>query len=189
MKRGIVIGLTGRIAAGKGAIVEFLKEKGFEYCTVSQVIREEAKLRGIEITRNTLQNLGNEVRQAEGGGAWMRKIIEKVDLSKNFIIDGIRNPGEIEELCKLDNFFLISVDAPVGIRFRRVLERGKDSGPKDSEGFLKIDNRDFKEEDSLGQQVGKCMKCADFHLFNVSTLANFYKQIIDVYNEILTKSK
>ncbi len=177
----MIVGLTGRIASGKGQIVEFLKSKDFQYFTISQVVREEAAKKGIPIERKNLQDLGNEIRHNEGKNAWIKRLILKLDKSKNCIIDGIRNPGEIEELRKLDNFFLISVDAPQKVRFDRLLKRKKPSDPKTWEDFLEIDKRDFQEDDPLGQQVGKCMKQADFKIINDSDIDKLNKKIEEIF--------
>ena|SRR3989344_6783288 len=182
----MLIGLTGRIASGKEQIAEYLKTKGFEYTTISRIIREEAAKINIPITRESLQDLGNLIRKYEGNGAWIKRIIQKTNLEKNYIIDGIRNPGEILELKKVPRFILVSVDAPQKIRYERVLSRGKPSDPKTWEEFVKIDERDFgKGEPEDGQQVGKCMALANYHLANDSTLENFKRKIEDIYTEII----
>jgi len=176
----VIIGLTGRIASGKGEVAEFLKKKGFKYYTISQKIRETAAIIKLPIKRESLQDLGNLVRKHEGAGAWIKRIIaENLNDIKNrdYLIDGIRNPGEIEELKKTGNFVLVSIDAPFEIRYERVLKRNKDSDPKEYEEFVKIDARDFGEENQEGQQVGKCMAMANFHLVNDSTLEEFKRKI------------
>ena len=180
----MIIGLTGRIASGKGEVAEFLKKKGFEYYTISQKIRETAAKINLPIKRESLQDFGNLIRKYEGNGAWIKRIIAGMDLSGNFIIDGIRNPGEIEELKKTGNFILISVDAPLEIRYRRALSRNKESDPKEWNEFVKIDSRDFGEENSEGQQVAKCMEMADFHLMNDSAIEELAGKIEDVYKKI-----
>ena len=184
----MLIGLTGRIGAGKGVIVDYIKEKGFKYYTLSQVVREEAAKRGIDVSteegRGKLQDLGNLIRQQEGPGAWVKRILSKIEGSEDYIIDKIINPAEIEELRKTGDFYLISVDAPQEDRFQRVLKRDKDSDPKEWEAFLEIDNRDFGEEDPLGQQVGKCMELADYSLVNDSTWEIFQEKIKELCEKI-----
>src|SRR3990172_8242727 len=181
----MLIGLTGRIASGKGEIAEYLKKKGFEYCTISQVVRAEAAKINLPITRDSLQDIGNLIRKHHGSGEWIKRLIRGLDLSKNNTIDGIRNRGEIKELRKTKDFCLISVDAPVEIRYQRVLQRDKASDPKEWEEFLKTDERDFGQNESeKGQQVGECMKLADFHLINDSTKEEFHKKIEEVYKII-----
>lgn len=184
----MIIGLTGRISAGKGIIKEFLEKIGFGYYTLSNVIREEAAVRGIRITRKNLQDLGNEVRNNEGAGVWVKRIVEKLESGKNYIIDGIRNPGEVDELKKIKNFFLIAVDAPQEKRYERLRLRAKPSDPKTWEGFLEIDIRDFGEDDPLGQQVCKCMEMADFFIFNNSNVEVLMKRVKEIFNEIEKKN-
>ena len=78
----MLIGLTGRIASGKGQIVEYLEKKGFEYYTISKVVREEAAKINIPITRESLQDVGNLIRRYEGSGGWIKRLIQRLDLSK-----------------------------------------------------------------------------------------------------------
>jgi len=56
-----------------------------------------------------------------------------------YIVDGIRNPGEIDELIKInqgeDKFYLISVDAPREKRFEWIIKRARSSDPKTYKDF------------------------------------------------------
>ena len=47
----MLIGLTGRLACGKGFVADILKELGFDYITVSNIVRKEAARLGIPILR------------------------------------------------------------------------------------------------------------------------------------------
>ena len=182
----MLIGLTGRIAGGKGVISDFFREKGFEYLSLSQEVREEAQKRGIAHERKKLQDLGNLMRKEEGSGVLARRIIKKIDKSKDYIIDGIRNAGEIEELKKVfkNKFYLISVDAKLDLRWRNLQGRGKESDPKTFEEFLKADKRDFEENLENGQQVKKCMSLADYSLLNNGTIEELMKKLKILYKKI-----
>lgn len=165
----MIVGLTGSLAAGKGVVSDFLKEKGYAYLSLSNEVREVAKERGIELNRDNLQNLGNQLRKEHGNGVLAKFAIDKIRDNQytDVIVDGIRNPAEVEELRKLGNFVLISVDAPKDIRFKRLVERNRESDPKNWEGFMRIDNKDKGiGEEEYGQGVGKCMEMADFRLVN-----------------------
>ena len=179
----MLIGLTGRIASGKGIVADYFIEKGFRYFSLSQEVREEARRRGIEITRKNLQDLGNEIREKEGAAAWAKRIKKKIRPG-NYVIDGIRNPAEVKELLKLPDFKLISVDSPQEIRYKRVISRAKGSDKKTWEGFLEMDNRDFGENSESGQQVGRCMEMAEFKILNDSDLDNLYKKLNGICVEI-----
>jgi dephospho-CoA kinase len=47
----VIIGVCGRIGAGKEALTSFFREKGFVYFETSAIIKEELSKIGIEITR------------------------------------------------------------------------------------------------------------------------------------------
>ena len=181
----MIIWLTWRIAAGKWVVAEYMKEKWFEYFTVSQMVREEAAKRWVEITRYNLQTIGNEIRAECWLWAWMKRILERMQPDKDYLIDGIRNPWEVLELQKTKDFYLFSIDADQELRFERVLSRSKESDPKTREKFLEIDNRDFGIwEPQDGQQVGKCMEMANFHIQNNGDLEEYIHQINTSFNSI-----
>ena len=54
----MIIALTGTIASGKGEVADYLKKKSFQYFMYSDVLRDVAKARGIEPTRENLHKLG-----------------------------------------------------------------------------------------------------------------------------------
>ena len=182
----MLIGLTGRIAAGKGVISEFFKEKGFEYLSLSQEVRAEADKRGITHKRKNLQDLGNSLRNEEGSGVLAKRIIEKINRDKNYLIDGIRNTREVEELRKQfkEEFYLISVDANLNLRWRNLQKRGKESDPKTFEKFLEADKRDFEENLENGQQVKECMKRANYNILNNGTIDELNEKVEKIYKEI-----
>ncbi len=183
----MIIGLTGSLSAGKGVISDFLKEKGFVYLSLSDELREIAKERKIEITRKNLQDLGNWLRENFGSEILAKKVCNKIQNQeyKIVIVDGIRNPAEIKVLRNLKNFYLISVDAPQEIRFKRIVERNRESDPKTWEEFLVVDNRDKGVgEFETGQAVGKCMQEADFSLINSGSLGDIKEKVRELYDEI-----
>ncbi len=182
----MLIGLTGRIAAGKETLTDFLRKKGFVYLETSKMLAEELKKRGLEINRWNMQNLGDELREKDGAGALMKMLLKKTEPNKDYIFDSLRNAGEAEFLRNnVKDFFLIAVDAPQKLRFERILRRNKASDPKTWEEFLKIDNRDFFDETNpMGQQVGKCMEVADFKITNDADLEKSMKEIEDVWEKI-----
>lgn len=186
----MIIGLTGTISSGKGVVAEFLKSKDMVYLSLSDEVREEARNRKIELTRENLQNLGNEMREREGKGVLAKRVIKKIKSQKysKAVVDGIRNPEEVNELRKLSKFFLVAVDAPREIRFKRMASRNRESDPKTWEEFLKIDNRDFgQNEAASGQQVGKCMEMADFKIVNDLTIDKFNEKVNGLIKEIERK--
>ena len=181
----MIIGIVGPIASGKSVLSEILIAGGFIRFSLSDEVREEAREQKIPIERKHLQDLGNLMREKFGKGYWMQRIIKKMQEDKNYIIDGIRNPGEIEELEKLKDFILIGVNAPLEKRFEWIITRNKDSDPKTLDGVKVIDARDRgKGEEKHGQQVDKCYSLADYYIENDGSLDDSYKKCEKLIEEL-----
>ncbi len=186
----MIIGLTGTLSSGKGVVSDFLGEKGFVYLSLSNELRELAQKERITITRKNLQDLGNEYREKYGVGFLAEQINKRIKREelKNVVVDGIRNPGEVSVLKKYKDFFLVSVDAPKEVRFKRMVERDRESDPKTWEGFILVDNRDLGiGEIETGQAVEKCMGFSDYTLINDGNLEEIKSKIEDLYEKIERK--
>ncbi len=187
----MIIGLTGSLAAGKGVVANFLKKKGFVYLSLSDELREIMKENKIQLTRENLQNWGNKLREEQGSEVLARRVSEKIKNQeyKRAIIDGIRNPAEVDFFEKnLKNFFLVSVDASSKIRFERMASRNRESDPMEWNDFVRADKRDKGVgEKASGQGVAKCMKKAKFVLMNEGSLEEVEKKIEKLYGDILNK--
>jgi len=190
----MIIGLCGRVAAGKETLTQFLRDKGFIYFETRQIIIEELKKLGLELSRENMQNWADDLRVKEGVGAIMKIMLNKakLDKTKHYIFDSLRNAGEAEFLRKElgeNNFFLIGVDAPQKLRFERIISRNKPSDPKNWEDFLKMDDRDhFDFSNIMGQQTGKLLHIADFVIVNDSNLESSIKRIEEIWDKISEKS-
>lgn len=182
MSKKIYLGVVGQIACGKGVLVDHLKEKlGFISFSLSSILHDDLKKRGItEFNRKTLQDMGDELRRRFGSAALAKRAIKILSKQKTdrIIIEGIRNPGEIEYLKKMPNFFLIGVKAKRDLRFQRLLKRGKAWDPQTYADFLTVDRRDLGVgQEKVGQQVGRCLKYCDFILTNNKDINDFQRKI------------
>jgi dephospho-CoA kinase len=180
-KQKIYIGVVGQIASGKEVFAEYLiKKYGFCTFSLSTVLHQELTKRGVtQFTRKTLQDIGDEMRQKYGDAILAKRAIEILNNDKrSVVITGIRNPAEVKYFRTIKNFILAAVYAQRKVRFRRVLRRGKPWDPKTWKQFYKIDRRDFGiGQEKSGQQVGVCIKMADYTLTNNKDLESFYGKI------------
>ncbi len=189
MSTHLYVGLVGSLAAGKGVVADYFKKNfGFVSFSLSFIVHDELRKRGVtEFTRKTLQDLGDELRSKEGSGALAKRAISilKKEGSTRVMVEGIRNPGEVEYLRKLPNFVLIAVDATKAVRYKRVVERGKPWDPKSWDEFLVVDGRDHMDEkNAKGQQVARCMGMADFVIENNKDLDHLYHEVERVVQAI-----
>ena len=185
----MLIGIAGRPAAGKETLTGFLRDKGFIYNETSKLLSRELQKQDKKITRTNMQDLADSWREKDGVGGVMKKLLEILDLDKNNIIDSLRNAGEAEFLKNnVKDFVLIAVDATIELRFKRTLERGKQSDPQTWEEFVKVDERDnFDKDNPMGQQTGRLIEIADFIIINDSYLDKSMKQVEEIWEKIKEK--
>jgi len=172
----MIIGLTGANASGKGEAAGYLKSKGFEYYSLSDILREEAGRRKIEPSRENLIKLGNELRKEKGASVLADLAVKKIKDKKDCVVDSIRNPFEIKALRKLKGFTLIGIDAPAEIRFKRAMERKRQGDPETIEDFIEKEKKE-NTQSSTSQQLENCLKSADILIVNNSSLENLHKKI------------
>lgn len=185
----VYVGVVGQIAVGKGVLVEYLLKKlGFVSFSLSSILHEELKKRGInEFTRETLQDIGDQLRKRYGDDVLARRAIEvlKKHGEKHVVIEGIRNPGEIEFLKKNPAFILIGVKASRELRFNRLQQRAKPWDPKNWSDFVKVDRRDLGVgQKKSGQQVGKCLAYCDYVLTNNKDKKDFERKVKELMKKV-----
>jgi len=190
----LCIGLTGRMAAGKGEAVRILEELGFRYISLSDIVRREAALRSQEtgargetVSRHAMQDIGNRLRAEGGAGVLGRRVREAVEAGTEarWVIDGIRNPAEVRELRSIRGFLLIGIACSVPTILERMRKRGRASDSVAEEELRAALDREWgRGEPEDGQQVGPTMALADFTVANDGTLAEFRSRLGAVLKEI-----
>jgi len=185
----MMIGLTGKNGSGKGEVARFLKERGFEYHSLSDVLREELKKKKKPLTRDNLIAAGNQLRQAYGPDILAKRILEKIEIDRNYIIDSIRHPAEAKALKARDPFTLLNVTASPKVRFARLKKRKRESDPKTFKDFLKLERVEAKSGIGSNQQLDQTLKLADYTLNNSSSLEALHKAIAKRVMTLAQKKK
>ena len=182
----LIIGITGTLGAGKGTIVEFLtKEKGFAHFSVRASIAEEIIRRGMDVNRDSMVLVANDLRKNNSPSFITDCLFEKaLSLGKNSIIESIRTPGEVYSLRKKGGFYLFAIDADPEIRYRRISLRNSETDKVSFETFLENEQREMESPDPNAQNIGKCMELADFKLWNNGTMEQLNRQIEEVLMKI-----
>jgi dCMP deaminase len=181
----MIIGLTGRNCAGKGIIADFLQEIGFMYYSLSDVIRDEITKNGEQVTREKLIHKGKELRSVFGNAVLAERIQERLDIEKNYVIDSIRHPAEIEALKRNKYFVLLAVTASPEVRFKRIKHRGRESDPTTLEQFIAFEKREEENEESGGQQLRLCISKAYYAIENDSTIEELRGKLKELILKLL----
>ena len=183
----MIIGLTGANASGKGTIAKHLVRKGFAYYSLSDELRKLLSKRKIPSTRDNLIEGGKYYRKHYGRGYLATIVVNKIK-GKKVVIDSIRNLGEVNELRKLRNFFLVAVDAPVKIRFQRARKRMSKRDQKSLSEFVAKEKEELRGT-GVEQQILACMKKADARIDSRYGYKNLYKKIDATLSRIKAKVK
>lgn len=173
-KKGRLIGLTGTNGAGKGEVAAFFRKKGYAYFSLSDLIRDELKKKGKQASRDNLIQMGNRLREKFGPDILARLVMKKI--MGKAVIDSIRNPKEIEYLRMQKNFILLAIDSPVELRYERVKKRGRVESASTLQEFIEKEAEEMTNR-KKAQQLGNCMRLADFKIDNNDTLESLYQKL------------
>jgi len=185
----VLIGLTGRIGAGKGEVAKFLESLGFEYRSLADILRREIRKKGKKITRERLILEGTQLRARYGLGILAQRVLRTLKPDKNYVVDSIRNPAEVELLKSRDDFFLMNLTASPRLRFRRILNRGRENDPKTYREFLATEKKEYRSKNPAAQQLKATERLADHLLPNDGTLPLLHDRVRRLLLKIAKKKR
>lgn len=187
----MILGIAGLNASGKDTAAEYLKTKGFFLFSLSDVIREECRVRGQELTRENLIALGGTLRKEHGNSYLAREALRTIAARGiiNAVLVSIRHSEEAQELKKNSDFYLIVIEAPIEVRYQRAAERRREGGEEQSfEEFKKLE-QDERVSRNADQQLDKVIAMADATITNGGSLEQLYAKLDAYIDEIKTKEK
>lgn len=169
----MVVGVTGRIGAGKTSVARYLSEAHrFSYVRYSQVL-SEWKAKDPD-SKGHLQAIGWEVM---GGGMQAElnaRLIEQIPPTSDCAVDGLRHPIDFDSLTKIfaRRFYLLYIDCPQEIRWERLKARFADHAE-----FCRADSHPVEEQ--IETLRSKAFKSID----NDSTLQELFCKVDNVLKE------
>jgi len=126
-----IIGLSGTNGSGKDTVGLLIAEKyHYLFISVSDLLREECRRRGLEVARENLRAISAEWRREFGLGVLVDKAVEFAENAPEkydgVIASPMRNVGEAQRLKDLGGT-LIWVDANPKLRYERIqsADRGR----------------------------------------------------------------
>lgn len=186
----MIIGITGTLGAGKGTVVEFLKEKGFKHYSVREFLIKEMNNRGIEINLNNMAQIANTIRTENSPSYIIEKLYEKASQEGgNSIIESIRTPGEAEFLRQKKYFYLLAVDADPKIRYSRIISRQSEIDNISFDEFLEAEKKQMFSVSPYEQNLSVCISQSDFKLVNNKDLEFLKYHLNEILKKILSEKK
>ncbi len=167
-----VIGICGLARSGKDTVADYIEsEYGFQKFVMSDVLRDELVKRGRDVSKRTMLELGNELRDSKGADVVAQMIYEHCRCFDKITVVGFRSPLEVEFFKrKACEFFLVDVRSPESSRVKRA-HGGEDVASRDNDDILK-------------KGLDGVFSMATIVVENDSTLDDLHMRVDEVMREI-----
>jgi dephospho-CoA kinase len=164
MKLVIVTGMPG---AGKSEVAEAFKNAGIRVIIMGDVIRDEARSRGLEPSPEITKQIMLELREQNGMGAVALRCVNRLKAMEEdvVVVEGCRSIAEVDVFDDFaDEVTITGVHAPPKLRYERLCKRCREDAPPSWEVFRERDLREL----SVG--LGGVIALSDIMLVNDGTL-------------------
>ena|SRR5258708_1115891 len=168
-EKRLVIGIAGRIGAGKTSAAKYLNTKhGFQYLRYSEVLAEWQGV-GSE-DKAQLQRVGREVMVSGMQPELNRRLVAQILPDSDAAIDGLRHPVDQESLSKAfpSSFRLLYIESGAERRWEHVNGKGR---------YTRREIFDGADLDLVEQQIESLRPKAKVVLRNEGSLQALYTAI------------
>ena len=93
------------------------------------------------------------MREKFGPGILAERILNNLENDRNYVIDSIRNPHEVEVLRRRSDFALLALDADETIRLERSRKRGRENALQTLRQFIAEEARELDSNNPANQQL------------------------------------
>ena len=166
-----VVCVTGMPGCGKEEVLAVAKDLGFSIVRMGDVVREEARRRGLPITDAAVGGMAHAEREAHGFGIWAERTLPRIH-GERVIVDGLRGRAELDVFRKAfgEALVVLAVHASPKTRHERMLRRKRTD---DAVTIEAVRARDLRE---LSWGLGDVIATADIMVVNESSLDEFRRQ-------------
>ena len=162
----VIVGMPG---SGKAMASRVARDLGYPVLVCGDVIREEAKKRGLPPTPENIGILMLKIREEEGRAIVASRLIPRIQAQDSYVVvvEGARNIEEIDELRKHYDVRTLAIHASPSTRFSRLKSRGRSDDPKNWKDFIIRDQREI----NVG--IGRLIATADRMIVNEGSVQEF----------------
>jgi len=178
-----VIVIVGMPGSGKAMASRVARELGYPVLVCGDVIREEAKRRGLPPTPDNIGTLMLKIREEEGRAVVACRLIPRIQAqdSQVVVVEGARNFEEVDELRKHYRVRTLAIHASPSIRFSRLNSRGRSDDPKNWNDFIIRDQREI----DVG--IAKLIDTADRMIVNEGSIQEFKYSVNKLLKEMCSE--
>lgn len=173
----MIVGITGTLGAGKGTVVEYLKSRGFKHYSMSGFIAEEIARRNLPVNRDTLTQVGNDLRKTHGPAYLTDQLLARAAAAGgDAVIESVRSVGEVENL-KNHGALIWAVDADIHKRYERIAQRKSEKDLVSFDKFVSDEARESHNEEPWLMNLPRCIAMADHVFENNGTPQELFAQV------------
>lgn len=180
-----IIGLSGTNGAGKDTVGELLAERyGYLFISVTELLRDEARRRGLPVERRYLRQISAEWRRESGLGVLVERAVRayqsKEGEYKGVVMASLRNPAEADLVHELGGIILW-IDADPRLRYDRIQSNAtsRDRSGEDRKSFEQFLAEEAAEmhpaegSDAATLNTAAVKERADYTIFNETSSIDF----------------
>lgn len=178
MKLIVTVGMPG---SGKDELVEVARQMGLATLKMGDLVRDETRRRGMQLTNASVARVASEERDKHGGGIWAQRAIPKLTETR-MLVDGCRSDSEVTVFRhNFGDLFVLGIYSSPEHRYDRMMRRGRGD---DAQGLQEFYDRDRRE---LKWGIGNAFVLADGMLLNEGALDDFRRAARKMLEEILAR--
>ncbi|MDB5244332.1 MAG: hypothetical protein JWN18_202 [Parcubacteria group bacterium] len=174
----MIIGIVGTIGSGKGAVVQYLKQKAFTHYSGSGLLREILSARGEDVNRDAYSRIAQELREKDPLELckllYARVLSDQPD---HAVLEALHTMEEVEFVRGIGGK-IIGIDADIALRYERITKRGSEKDLITYEKFTEQSKREDEGSfDPSTHNIRAALGIADVVLTNNGPLQDLYTQI------------
>lgn len=166
-----ILCVTGLPGSGKTTVAHEVEKMGFYYLNLGDIVREETKLRGYELTDANCGLVMLDLRKKYGPQAVAQLSLKNLPQEGLVVVDGVRSIYEVQVFKTVGETKLLAIHASPARRFEMLASRKRSDAPLTREEF------DVRDKRELDVGVGNAIALADEIVVNHSTIESLIKNV------------
>jgi dephospho-CoA kinase len=155
--------------SGKTEAVKIALQRGIPVVRMGDIVWEEVKSQGLELTATNVGDIATSMRQSYGRDIWARRTLQKIK-DDMIVIDGIRNYEEVETFRKeLHDVTVVALHAAPDVRYQRMLARQR------KDDALLVQHLRERDKRELTWGLGDVISMADVMYINEKDIKSLYE--------------